>query len=247
MPDPEARYQTAREFADDLIMFRAGGPVRAVAEDLDATRRTSRRPDEVDAGRDPAHRRRWRRRQAAIHGERRMAANPPRPSNWPLKTPPKAPKRPTTAARLFARGLACAAPGGCAVGIWSSVSELSALSTRTAARARDPDRIDHRSECDLDTMDGTFQGQSFVLTVTRAAETREAEACAGGGPGDRELSEQRRRHTRAAGRPRGRTCRARSRWTRTTPFAASFVWPKAIWRGSPAPAIATRGAERRRR
>jgi eukaryotic-like serine/threonine-protein kinase len=44
MPDPEARYQTAREFADDLILFRTGGPVRAIAEDLDATRRTSRRP-----------------------------------------------------------------------------------------------------------------------------------------------------------------------------------------------------------
>src|SRR5437764_1547252 len=44
MPDPEMRYQSAREFADDLIMFRTGGPVRAVTEDLDSTRRTSRRP-----------------------------------------------------------------------------------------------------------------------------------------------------------------------------------------------------------
>src|SRR3954447_12339807 len=48
MPDPEARYQSAREFADELIMFRAGGPVRAVVEDLDATRRTYRRPDAVE-------------------------------------------------------------------------------------------------------------------------------------------------------------------------------------------------------
>ena len=42
-PDPEARYQTAREFADDLSAFRRGLPVRAMTEDLDATRRTSPR------------------------------------------------------------------------------------------------------------------------------------------------------------------------------------------------------------
>jgi len=40
--DPEARYASARDFADDLASFRKGGPVRAVMEDLDATRRTSR-------------------------------------------------------------------------------------------------------------------------------------------------------------------------------------------------------------
>ena len=48
MPDPEARYGSAREFADDLIMFRTGGPVRAVAEDLEATRRTTRPAREDD-------------------------------------------------------------------------------------------------------------------------------------------------------------------------------------------------------
>jgi tetratricopeptide (TPR) repeat protein len=49
MPDPEARYQSARDFADDLIMFRTGGPVRAAVEDMDTTRRTSRRPaEEID-------------------------------------------------------------------------------------------------------------------------------------------------------------------------------------------------------
>lgn len=42
-PDPELRYRSAREFAGDLKAFRAGEPVRAVSEDLDATRRTSRR------------------------------------------------------------------------------------------------------------------------------------------------------------------------------------------------------------
>ena len=48
MPDPELRYPAARDFADDLIMFRTGGPVRAVTEDLEATRRTARPPLEDD-------------------------------------------------------------------------------------------------------------------------------------------------------------------------------------------------------
>jgi tetratricopeptide (TPR) repeat protein/predicted Ser/Thr protein kinase len=46
-PDPEVRYATARDFAADLGAFRRGEPVRAVAEDLDATRRTFR-PRDVD-------------------------------------------------------------------------------------------------------------------------------------------------------------------------------------------------------
>ena len=45
-PHPELRYHSAREFAEDLRAFRAGEPVRAVSEDLDATRRTSRRGGE---------------------------------------------------------------------------------------------------------------------------------------------------------------------------------------------------------
>jgi tetratricopeptide (TPR) repeat protein/predicted Ser/Thr protein kinase len=39
---PEARYQTAHEFEEDLQAFRQGRPVKAVDEDLDATRRTFR-------------------------------------------------------------------------------------------------------------------------------------------------------------------------------------------------------------
>jgi tetratricopeptide (TPR) repeat protein len=39
---PEARYRTAQEFEDDLLAFRAGQPVKAANEDLDATRRTFR-------------------------------------------------------------------------------------------------------------------------------------------------------------------------------------------------------------
>jgi tetratricopeptide (TPR) repeat protein/predicted Ser/Thr protein kinase len=39
---PEARYQTAHEFEEDLQAFREGQPVKAVDADLDATRRTFR-------------------------------------------------------------------------------------------------------------------------------------------------------------------------------------------------------------
>jgi serine/threonine protein kinase len=46
-PDAGARYQTAREFGDDLIAFRKGEPVRAALEDLDATRRTFHAGDET--------------------------------------------------------------------------------------------------------------------------------------------------------------------------------------------------------
>jgi tetratricopeptide (TPR) repeat protein/predicted Ser/Thr protein kinase len=46
-PDAATRYQSAREFAGDLIAFRQGASVRAATEDLDATRRTTRA--EIDA------------------------------------------------------------------------------------------------------------------------------------------------------------------------------------------------------
>jgi serine/threonine protein kinase/tetratricopeptide (TPR) repeat protein len=39
-PDPAVRYPSAAEFRADLEAFRAGSPVAAVADDLDATRRT---------------------------------------------------------------------------------------------------------------------------------------------------------------------------------------------------------------
>jgi len=45
-PDPALRYQSAGELAADLRAFRQGSPVRAVTEDLDATRRTSHRQDD---------------------------------------------------------------------------------------------------------------------------------------------------------------------------------------------------------
>jgi len=47
-PHPEVRYQTAREFAEDLAAYRKGEAPRAETEDLDATRRTFRRDDGPD-------------------------------------------------------------------------------------------------------------------------------------------------------------------------------------------------------
>ena len=41
--EPEMRYRSALEFGDDLKAFRGGGTVQAEREDMDATRRTSRR------------------------------------------------------------------------------------------------------------------------------------------------------------------------------------------------------------
>jgi eukaryotic-like serine/threonine-protein kinase len=59
-PNPALRYPSAREFGADLAAFHAGGPVAAVSEDLDATRRTFRPPedaagDDMDATRRTAH------------------------------------------------------------------------------------------------------------------------------------------------------------------------------------------------
>jgi serine/threonine protein kinase len=79
-PDAGARYQSAREFADDLIAFRHDGTVRAATEDLDATRRTTR------AELDDATRR------TAPQGEATRRKPPAR--NWPLTD--QLPKRPRT-------------------------------------------------------------------------------------------------------------------------------------------------------
>jgi serine/threonine protein kinase/tetratricopeptide (TPR) repeat protein len=79
-PDSGARYQSAREFADDLIDFRHHGTVRAATEDLDATRRTTR------AELDDATRR------TAPQGDATRRKPPAR--NWPLTA--QLPKRPRT-------------------------------------------------------------------------------------------------------------------------------------------------------
>lgn len=46
-PNPELRYPSAREFGADLEAFQGGTPVAAVSEDLDATRRTFRPPEDA--------------------------------------------------------------------------------------------------------------------------------------------------------------------------------------------------------
>jgi eukaryotic-like serine/threonine-protein kinase len=46
-PERELRYQSAREFSADLRAFRQGAPIQAMAEDLDATRRTNHRPEDA--------------------------------------------------------------------------------------------------------------------------------------------------------------------------------------------------------
>jgi tetratricopeptide (TPR) repeat protein len=47
-PDPDLRYQSAAVLGMELAAFRSGGKVEAVEEDLEATRRTYRRPEVGD-------------------------------------------------------------------------------------------------------------------------------------------------------------------------------------------------------
>jgi serine/threonine protein kinase len=81
-PHPELRYGSAREFAEDLRAFRAGEPVRAVSEDLDATRRTSRRPTPEDDA---------TRRTTPGDETRQTARGPAEPAavEWPHVSRPK--------------------------------------------------------------------------------------------------------------------------------------------------------------
>jgi eukaryotic-like serine/threonine-protein kinase len=100
MPDPESRYQTAHEFAGDLILYRTGGPVRAMAEDLDATRRTSRRPvvDQDDTRRTTSN-------GGGDDDTRRSGAEYRKPDEV-VAWPPAAGKPRTAAAKYIFRGAA---------------------------------------------------------------------------------------------------------------------------------------------
>jgi hypothetical protein len=73
MPLPEQRYASAREFADDLIMFRTGGPVRATADDLDETRRTFRPEEQAET------RRGYRRAEDRVEGDETRRTVVPEP------------------------------------------------------------------------------------------------------------------------------------------------------------------------
>ena len=48
--DPAVRYRSARDFANDLILFRTGGPITAPTSDRDATRRTIRTAADLSSG-----------------------------------------------------------------------------------------------------------------------------------------------------------------------------------------------------
>lgn len=107
MPEPDLRYANAREFADDLIMFRTGGPIRAVAEDLDATRRTSRPPREDDETRRTAP-------AEVLPSEetRRTGGDARKPDevlNWPAGHPAVARKPMSKTARRMTLGIIAAA------------------------------------------------------------------------------------------------------------------------------------------
>ncbi len=104
-PDAAVRYQSAREFADDLIAFRQGAPVRAAAEDLDATRRTTR-AEADDATRRTAPRGEETRRKPAAR-------------NWPLTS--QLPKRRTPFGSAM-RGVVLLAVAAIMYGGWEIVA-----------------------------------------------------------------------------------------------------------------------------
>src|SRR4051794_16566558 len=127
MPDPEARYQTAREFADELIMFRAGGPVRAAVEDLDATRRTYRRPDavETDATRRAGGGESGETRRSNGHedsGDTRRTATEYKQPDEVLNWPPKQPRKRSPVTGYILRGIAGLFLFGCVYAIYAGVS-----------------------------------------------------------------------------------------------------------------------------
>ena len=107
MPEPDLRYATARDFADDLIMFRTGGPVRALSEDLDATRRTVPRERDTDET-----------RRTAPAATPAAAKAPEEVANWPAKDVAvhKRPRRILRLAILYTTLAALAFAG------WESVS-----------------------------------------------------------------------------------------------------------------------------
>ncbi len=124
-PEPELRYAGAREFADDLIAFRTGGPVRAVAEDLDATRRTTPRPREDDETR------------RTVPGAVAAVKPPDDVFNWPPKSRSRTQSR--RAAPSAAFWLYVLLAGLIFAGL-VSLNGLSALQARPEVRTRYRDR-----------------------------------------------------------------------------------------------------------
>jgi tetratricopeptide (TPR) repeat protein len=123
-PEPGQRYQSARDMAADLEAFRAGAPVRAEAEDLDATRRTFRNEGDET-------------RRSASRGQSRPAA-------WPLG-------KPSFAWRSWSIGMrvVVALAGLCVLaGLWDAVANYRLYRAGKAFERRiqaeqltDPDQI----------------------------------------------------------------------------------------------------------
>ena len=113
---PEARYQTAREFEQDLQAFRNGEPVKAASEDLDATRRTFR--EDRDETRRTGE-------GAADEAPTRKSATPvAAPAAQPVPAAPE--KTPTERGEMFYWGmrvLAALALIAVAAGAWEAVSD----------------------------------------------------------------------------------------------------------------------------
>lgn len=132
-PAPEDRYQTARELADDLAAFRQGRPVRAMAEDFDATRRTfSRAGDET---------RRTVPFVASVEDQTRRTA--------PVAVPVSAaPKRKPAVFAGFMRVVAALALLCVAYGTWAAISSYRLMQKGrelarqiSAEQLTDPDQI----------------------------------------------------------------------------------------------------------
>jgi eukaryotic-like serine/threonine-protein kinase len=112
-PEPGMRYESAAEFDRDLAAFRAGETVRAVEEDLDQTRRTSRPGADDETRRTGAGADDETQRTAAGVDEetRRTAAEQATSRRAQLhygQWPPPKPARPWTLRRRIAAGLAVA-------------------------------------------------------------------------------------------------------------------------------------------
>jgi serine/threonine protein kinase len=115
MPEPSMRYQSARDLANDLILFRTGGPVSAMEEDLDATRRTYR----TDETRRTAGEDETRRTNAGMASPEACSTyrKPDEVIQWPGGRRAKSPW-----AAQIARGVAAVLLGGVLWAVWSGIS-----------------------------------------------------------------------------------------------------------------------------
>ena len=130
-PDPEMRYQSARDFDEDLAAFRNGAEPRAMLEDLEATRRTTRPAADDETRRtavaeEPDETRRSVPRAAQIHY-----------GTWPLGKSPRKPLPPAVRKAAAGLGLVVAA-----FLTWEAVSSAVLYSHgRQFARAIDSEQV----------------------------------------------------------------------------------------------------------